>query len=101
MGNTKQVIIGNSAAALSTVRAIREVDHLCPITLISEERRNAYSPVLLTYYLKGRIPQEGLFIVDSNFYKMNHVEMIFGSKAIEVDPSQQTVRLENGKQVFV
>ena len=95
----RQVIVGNSAAALSAIKAIREVDSSCPITLISRERYNAYSPVLLTYYLRGSLSRDDLFIVDSDFYKTMRVETILGSRAIAVDPSQQTVHLENGKIV--
>ncbi|MFC2014296.1 NAD(P)/FAD-dependent oxidoreductase [Chloroflexota bacterium] len=99
MGNSRQVIIGNSAAGLSAIKAIREIDRLCPITLISAESCNAYSPVLLTYYLKQRLSREDLFIVDSDFYKVNGIKTIFGSKATRVDPSRQVVYLENGQKV--
>jgi NAD(P)H-nitrite reductase large subunit len=95
----RQVIIGNSAAGLSAIKAIREIDSCCPITLISAESCNAYSPVLITYYLKGRISKEDMFITDSDFYKMNGVETMFGSRAVEVDPLRQMVYLENGGRV--
>lgn len=99
MRKARQVIIGNSAAGLSAIKAIREIDDVCPITLISSENCNAYSPVSLTHYLKGEMPRESLFIVHSDFYKMNNVEMEFGSRAIWADHLQQTVHLENGRKV--
>lgn len=99
MGKAKQVIIGNSVAALSAIKAIREVDCFCPITLISAERCNAYSPILLTYYLKGKIPREDLFIVDSDFYRLNGIRTKFGSKVLAVEPTKQTIHLESGKKV--
>jgi NAD(P)H-nitrite reductase large subunit len=99
MRKARQVIIGNSAAGLSAIKAIRETDNVCPITLISSESCNAYSPVSLTHYLKGEISRESLFIVHSDFYKMNDVEMAFGSRAIWADHLQQTVHLENGRKV--
>jgi len=99
MGKTKQVIVGNSAAALSAIRAIRGVDLFCPITLITAERCNAYSPVLLTYYLKGDLPREKLFIVDTGFYRTNNVETNFGIKAVGLDVSRQAVQLEDGREV--
>jgi NAD(P)H-nitrite reductase large subunit len=74
MGLTKQVILGNSAAGLRAVQAIRDVDDSCPITLISMEDCRSYSPVLLTYYLKGKIPREDLFIVSHEYYKENRIE---------------------------
>ncbi|MFC2042233.1 NAD(P)/FAD-dependent oxidoreductase [Chloroflexota bacterium] len=96
---TRQVIIGNSAAGLSAITAIREIDDSSQIILISAEDCNAYSPVALTYYLKGSIPREGLSIVDSSFYKVNEVKTLFGSKAISVNDLRQTVNLENGREV--
>lgn len=99
MRKARQVIIGNSAAGLSAIKAIREIDNVCPITLISSENCNAYSPVSLTHYLKGEMSRESLFIVHSDFYKMNNVEMEFGSRAIWADHPQQTVHLENGRKV--
>jgi len=84
---------------LSAVKAIRDFDSCCTITLISAESYNAYSPVALTYYLKGVILRDGLFIVDSDFYIANHVKTILGNEATMVDPSRQTVHLKNGEEV--
>ena len=101
MGIARQVIIGNSAAGLSAIKAIREVDGSCPITLISAEKCNGYSPVLIPYYLKRRIVRGDLFIVDSDFYRRNGILTKFGSKASTVDPLKQMVYLENsGKVVY-
>ena len=97
--NKKQVIIGNSAAGLNAVKSIRKRDRSCPITLISAEKCNAYSPVLLTYYISNKIPRENLFIVDENFYRNYNVTTIFGQRAIEIDRSKQVVYLENGNNV--
>ena len=63
MGLTRQVIVGNSAAGLSAIKAIREVDDSCPITLISMESCDSYSPVLLTYYLKRRMDMVSLLVM--------------------------------------
>lgn len=99
MGNLRQVIIGNGAASISAIKAIRQVDRSCSITVISAENCNAYSPVLLTYYLKGQISREHLFIVDSSFYRMNNIKTKFGIKAEGVDALRQTVQLEDGGNV--
>lgn len=101
MGKARQVIIGNSAASLSAIKAIRKVDLSCPMTLISAEDCDGYSPVLIPYYLKGRISRGGLFIVDPDFYRFNGIRTEFGSKALAVDPLKRTVYLENrGKVVY-
>ena len=99
MGLTKQVIVGNSAAGLNALQAIREVDNSCPITLISIEDCWGYSPVLLTYYLKGIIPRENLFFVNHNYYEENRVETKLGCEVIGVNPSRQVVFLKDGEAV--
>lgn len=99
MGNLRQVIIGNGVASISAIKAIRQVDRSCSITVISAENCNAYSPVLLTYYLKGQISREHLFIVDSSFYRVNNIKTKFGIKAEGVDALRQTVQLEDGGNV--
>ena len=55
---TGKVIAGNSAAALSAIRAIRQrsADH--SITLVSREDCCAYSSVLTTHNLSGVMPEE-------------------------------------------
>jgi len=95
----RQVIVGNSAAGINAIRAIRESNHPCDIVLVSAENCNAYAPVLITHYLAGEIPREQMFIVDSHFYKENEVETIFGDKAVGLEPSKQIVHLESGRKV--
>lgn len=95
----KIVIIGNSAAALSAIRAIRGKSSTHSITLISREDCCAYSPVLTTYYLSDRIPRENLFIADERFYRNAAVECVLGKEVVEVDPSKQVVVLNDGKRV--
>lgn len=95
----RQVILGNSAAGLSAVTAIRQIDQQCKIVLASAERCYAYTPVLTTYYLAKKIGKEEMFIADSKFYKEKNVKTILGDKAVGLDPSRQIIYLESGKEV--
>lgn len=95
MGKKRQVIIGNSAAALSAIKAIRRCDKSCPVTVISRENCLAYSPVLLPYYLSGKINRDGLFIAGKNFYERNAVELMLGKEVIHVDTINQSVLLRD------
>ena len=96
MGKAKQVIIGNSAAALSAVKAIRRFDSSCPVTMISADNCLAYSPVLLPYYISGKIGREGLLVVGADFYERNRVELILGNEVVDVDTKNQRVQLKDG-----
>jgi len=95
MERKKQLIIGNSAAGLSAISAIRHIDSSCPITLVSAENCMAYSPVLLTYYIAQKIGRDELFIADARFYREHSVKTILGNRAIGLDTAQQAVYLED------
>jgi len=81
----KHLIVGNGGAAISAARAIRAVSLDDEITIISKENCCAYSPVLITYYLGGRIGHEDMFICDESFYRRNKVNAALGIKATKVD----------------
>jgi nitrite reductase (NADH) large subunit len=89
----RQLIIGNSAAALNAVKAIRENNSTDPITLVSAEKHYAYSPVLLPYYVSKKIKRSALFLADQKFYQQNGVELILGNPATKVDPQNRQVQL--------
>lgn len=95
----KHTIIGNSAAGLSAVKAIRRMGDSGPIVLISAESCNAYSPVLTTHYIAGEIRRSDLFLVDDNFYSELNVEPMFGRRAVELDSVNCLVYLDNGARV--
>jgi NAD(P)H-nitrite reductase large subunit len=95
----KHVIIGNSAAAVSGIKAIRKNDSRSCITLISAENYCAYPPVLLTYYISQKVTRKNLFLVGHNFYKDYQVNPIFGIKATKVDAANQLVLLADGREV--
>ncbi|MCF8069419.1 MAG: NAD(P)/FAD-dependent oxidoreductase [Desulfobacterales bacterium] len=95
----KHVIIGNSAAGLSAIKAIRKTGDTGSIVLISAESCNAYSPVLTTYYISGQIGKSNLFFVDDSFYKLFDVHRVFGHKAIGIDSLEREVLLDNRTRI--
>ena len=95
----RHVIVGNGGAALSAIRAIRTKDRDGSIIVVSNEEEYAYSPVLTTYYIAGRIPRSGLFVADCGFYDEHGVETILGSPAVAIDTARQRVVLDNHQTV--
>jgi len=95
----RHIIIGNSAAALNAIAAIRNNGSNWPITLISAEKHYAYSPVLLTYYLSKKISREETFLVGQDFYNDHEVDLVLGNRATKVDPDKQIVYLADGKKI--
>jgi NAD(P)H-nitrite reductase large subunit len=95
----KHTIIGNSAAGLAAIRAIRKSGDCRPIVLVSAEKCNAYSPVLTTYYIGDQIKKSQLFIADESFYKKYQVRTVFGNRVEQVDPDNRRIYLDNRTQL--
>jgi len=93
------VIIGGSAAGISAVEGIREVDIKKPITLISDERVPLYSRCLLSYLLAGLINEGNLSFKKADFFKQNNVEAMLGEKAAAINAKEKTVTTHSGKKI--
>ena len=99
MANVRQLIIGNSTAALSALEAIRRIDRDCSVTIISDKDPLAYSRVLLPYYISGRIKEEQLFIRREGDYVNLSAKRLMGRKVVEVKPEVNRISLEDGSEV--
>ncbi len=95
----KHTIIGNSAAGLAAIRAIRKSGDWRPIVLVSAEKCNAYSPVLTTYYIGDQIKKSQMFLADERFYRKYQVQTFFGCRVEQVDPENRQIHLDNRKQL--
>jgi NAD(P)H-nitrite reductase large subunit len=95
----KHTIIGNSAAGLAAIKAIRKSGDLQPIVLVSAEKCHAYSPVLTTYYIGNQIKRSKLFLVDNSFYKTHSVQTIFGRTVEAVDPVNRQIHLDDDSRL--
>jgi nitrite reductase (NADH) large subunit len=96
---THCVILGNSAAGLTAIDAIRERDKTGPITLISKEPDPAYSRVALPYILSKEKNLRQITLQDDGYFKANNVETIIGTGASAIDTANKTVHLEDGRVV--
>ena len=95
----KYLIIGNSAAAVGAVEAIRRNDKGNPITIISDEPHHVYSRPLISYLLAGHTKEDKMYYRDENFYKENNVETVFNKKVTGVDTKKKQVILEDKKKI--
>jgi NAD(P)H-nitrite reductase large subunit len=93
------VIIGNSAAAIGAVEAIRKKDRTVPITIISDEPHSVYSRPLISYLLSGEIKLDQIFFRPKDFYKKNNVQALLGKCVVNVDFEKKAIQLEDGKKI--
>ncbi|HLD82698.1 MAG TPA: FAD-dependent oxidoreductase, partial [Candidatus Omnitrophota bacterium] len=97
--NNTFVIIGNSAAGIACIEAIRENDKTGKIINISQEPYLPYSRCLLSYYLAGAIDKNRLWIRPKNYYKDLDAEQILGAKVVFLDEKNKAVKLADGRTI--
>lgn len=93
------VIIGNSVAAVGAIRAIRERDQKCNITVISREKHNVYGRPLISYLLGGLITEKGMSYLPNDFYEQNRINLLLNSEVIAVDTKAKKVKLSGGDSI--
>jgi NAD(P)H-nitrite reductase large subunit len=84
-------VVGNSAAAINAVEAIRERDGEGSIGLFCEEKQRCYSRPLISYLVAGDIKTKGMYYRPANFYQKMSVDFRCGERVISVSPSRKTL----------
>jgi NAD(P)H-nitrite reductase large subunit len=95
----KYVIIGASAAAIGAVEAIREVDPVGTMTVISEEECPQYSRPMISDFVGGKATFQRMMCREDDFWKQNNVEALTGRTAISLNLAGKSVALDNGDKV--
>lgn len=95
----KHLIVGNSAAAVGALEAIRKVDPESPVTMVSDEDYPCYSRCLLSYFLAGKITEDRLRFRPADFHRDMGAELILGRRATGVDASKNQVELDDGRRL--
>jgi len=79
------IIIGNSAAGLSAVSAIRSVDSTGSIIVLTNEPFRNYSKPLITYYLAGKVKFEDIYFKSEEFYIENNISLQTETNIVKID----------------
>ncbi|MEM3551898.1 MAG: FAD-dependent oxidoreductase [Candidatus Bathyarchaeia archaeon] len=95
----KYVIIGCSAGAVGAVEAIRELDTVGNITVISEEPIPAYSRPMIGKYLSGEVNLENMIFPSKNFWEKQKVQLFLGKKAVKLDLTRKEIELEDAEKI--
>jgi NAD(P)H-nitrite reductase large subunit len=96
---TKYVIIGGSAGGIGAVEAIREVDPMGELTVISEESFPQYSRPMISEYISREATLETMKYRDDQFWKKNNVQTLTGRTAVNIDFTKKQVELKGGTKV--
>jgi NAD(P)H-nitrite reductase large subunit len=90
-------IIGNSAAAVGAIEAIRRYDRKGEIVVVSREPYWAYSRPLITSLLAGEIGENRMFYRERQFYKRNKIRALLGREVKTIQIEHHRLLLENGE----
>jgi len=93
------VVIGNSAAGIAAVEAMRQADKESKITVVSDEDYSSYCRCLISYYLAGDIKEDKIVYRPDSFYKENNIELLINKKVARVDPKKNRVVLADKSQL--
>jgi len=92
------IIIGNSAAGIAAVEAIRQRDKESKVTVFSDEDYPAYCRCLISYYLAADIKEDKIVYRPESFYKENNIELFLNKKVSRIDPKKNRVICEDKTQ---
>jgi NAD(P)H-nitrite reductase large subunit len=93
------VIVGACAAGIGAVEAIREVDPIGEITVISEELCSYYSRPMISDLVSGKADLNKMKTRDDQFWKQKAIHTITGQKAVSINTAERLVSLDNGEQI--
>ncbi len=89
------IIIGNSAAGISAIEAIRKLDKTSKLTVISDEDYSGYCRCLISYFLAQDIKEDKILFRPKEFYTENNVELLLSKKVSRVDAKKNRVVCED------
>ncbi len=95
----KYVVVGGSAGGIGAVEAIREVDPIGTIAVISEEPFPQYSRPMITDFFSGEATLEKIKYRGDLFWEKNEIQELMGNKVISLNLADRYVELEGGDRV--
>ena len=95
----RYVIVGTSAAGVSCISAIREIDSEGEIIAISKEKYNPYTPVFLAEVLMGDMEEKELYFKGDDFFNKMNVDAILGKEAYKIDTDRKVLELADGEKI--
>ena len=95
----KYLIIGNSAGGIGAAEAIREVDKVGIITIVSDEPYPTYSRPLISEYLAEGRPLEKMLFRLTDFYEKNNIGTFLCTKVERLDVDEHAIELKDGERI--
>lgn len=94
----RYVVIGASAAGISGVKTLRELDKDAEIILVSKDTE-VYSRCILHHYISGHRNVERLDFTPKNFFEEYNINWIKGVEVIGLKEEEKTLELSSGESL--
>jgi len=95
----KYLIIGNSAGGIGAAEAIRGVDRVGTMAIVSDEPYPAYSRPLISEHLSEGRPLENMLYRPADFYEKNKIKTVFGDRVKRINFNEHNIELESGRTI--
>lgn len=92
-------IVGNGAAAVSAVEAVRGIDPVSEIVMLAGDSARPYTPCFLGKYISGRIGLDELALRPGDFYERSRVDLRVGDRVVSVLPEDHELVLASGEHL--
>jgi nitrite reductase (NADH) large subunit len=92
------IIIGGGIAAVSAIKAIREVESESTIQLFQDEKFYPYNRIKLTKSLFGKLEEKDILLQKIEWYETNKVEIHLNKKIIEINVEGQEIIASDGRR---
>lgn len=96
---SKYVIVGASAAGVGAVEAIRQVDAVGSITIITEEGCAYYSRPMISDLVSGKADLKKLKCKTDDFFIQYNAELLTNKKVTALNTTEKTLTLESGEKI--
>jgi NAD(P)H-nitrite reductase large subunit len=102
MARTEEIrylIIGNSAGGIGAAEAIRGVDKVGTMAIVSDEPYPAYSRPLISEHLSEGRSLENMLYRPADFYEKNKIKTVFGDRVKRINFNEHNIELESGRTI--
>lgn len=93
------LIIGSGPAGIFAAEAIRMRDKESSITMVTEDRGLAHSPVMLTYWMAGGLPRETLFFRDPSWAEKMSADVKLGCRVMLLNTASKKATLSDDQEI--
>lgn len=91
------IIVGNGIAALSAIKAIRELDLESHILLFGDENFYPYNRIRLSKGLFDKLEEYKILLQKKDWYEKNGVDIYINTRVLSIDTDNKIVYVEGGK----